>query len=165
MMKSCGYTTTVMPKEEPDSRSSSIDYQGSDDDIRSKFEQYIISLLVSYKAAQEVQVDASPKKDYLSPFHTSFIKQWEQTRNFKIWNQECRGPWQREPGHPFHGTTVFSVVSSSISAKISEFRQNMSPLHQTSLKTGDAVETTSVSNTNIKPQSTATTLFNNLSSW
>ena len=35
------------------SRKSSIDYQGSDDDIRSQIEQYLFSLAVSYKASLE----------------------------------------------------------------------------------------------------------------
>ena len=69
--------------------SHQIEYEGSDEEIRLKFEGYLSSLLLTYKHSIQ-QADHPPepvkKVDYLLDYGMPFVKAWQGTRNFKKWS-------------------------------------------------------------------------------
>lgn len=66
-----------------------IEYEGSDEEIRARFETYLSALLLSQKNSLET-ADLQPehgvrKVDYMSEFGTFFVKAWYNTQNYKKW--------------------------------------------------------------------------------
>ncbi|OAD70697.1 hypothetical protein PHYBLDRAFT_115220 [Phycomyces blakesleeanus NRRL 1555(-)] len=82
-------------------------FYGSDDYLRARFEEYVLSLLSSMKHAQassnfsdnsrgmhhsdssseEVMRDDDRERNYLSDYGMSWIMAWRETNNFRIWNK------------------------------------------------------------------------------
>ncbi|KAJ3064590.1 late secretory pathway protein avl9 [Podochytrium sp. JEL0797] len=89
------------------------DYEGSDNHIRTRFEAYTTSLVVTYKHALEIgnAVDESDldtevvSEDLLSDFNHTFLDLWTQTRNHQTWLQNPLvnlSTHHANPGHPNH---------------------------------------------------------------
>lgn len=94
------------------SENQQIDFDGSDDDIRARFDQYLISLLSSAKAAEDPTPEQRGKhlscfcnrltalfgknislslpsfagKDFYSDYNLSWVRCWQGTNNYRIWN-------------------------------------------------------------------------------
>jgi hypothetical protein len=90
-----------------------IEYEGSDEEIRAKFETYLSSLLLSQKHTLET-ADLQPepgvrKVDYMSEFGPLFVKAWYNTQNYKRWEAGLRT-------HVFPESVayVFFLIISSI---------------------------------------------------
>ncbi|KAI8092354.1 AVL9/DENND6 domain-containing protein [Gilbertella persicaria] len=77
-------------------------YLGSDDYLRARFEEYVLSLLSSVKHAQahnmldhvqelesteQVMTDEAEEHNYLSDYGMKWLMVWWDTNNFKKWNQ------------------------------------------------------------------------------
>ncbi|KAI9278184.1 transport protein Avl9-domain-containing protein [Phascolomyces articulosus] len=78
-------------------------YLGSDDYLRARFEEYILSLLSSMKHAQDANLipdnhsieessqtfttTTTGKKNYLADYGMSWLMSWRETNNFALWNQ------------------------------------------------------------------------------
>ncbi|KAJ3158458.1 late secretory pathway protein avl9 [Irineochytrium annulatum] len=106
-----------------------MEFEGSDDDIRSRMEAYLFSLLASVKYTNnpievnstspggDVAVIALKQRDVLTDFGMPWVKLWQQTNSYKHWNEtttidildKCN------PGHPKEGTSVMSIFSSKLS--------------------------------------------------
>ncbi|KAJ3388037.1 late secretory pathway protein avl9 [Lobulomyces angularis] len=133
---------------------SEIEFEGSDDDIRSRFEMYLLSLLVSSKAMQETvgsttspvnpsvdakaTINSAPRvaKDLFVDYNPAFIKLWHNSSSYKSWNESTsiaslkegipNGGYPISPGHPYQGTSAISAVQLSIAARFSEFSKQIS---------------------------------------
>eukprot|EP00842_Homolaphlyctis_polyrhiza_P005943 jgi/Hompol1/634/HPOL_004247-RA len=109
-----------------------IDYEGSDEDIRARFESYLVQMLASIN--YDNQAAAAGKTDYLSEYNMAFVKCWESTRSYKLWksvvDQDALS--MVNPGHPFHGYSALGEMSLHFSARVMELSKGMTPL-QTNL--------------------------------
>ncbi|KAJ3119119.1 late secretory pathway protein avl9 [Phlyctochytrium bullatum] len=137
-----GVTTTWCQEDAEDpTLNSQICFEGSDDDIRSRFETYFLRLLASVKYSTqppappaEATDGAAPQtapakpRDVLSDFNTNFIKAWQQTHNYKLWTDRVSSDVNTgEPiGHPKEGTSTIALLSSSVAQKFSEFSKSIS---------------------------------------
>ena len=64
-----------------------FEFEGSDEEIRSKFELYLESLLFAIKQSHSnssEHLESTKKPDYLS----TFIKAWQTTKNYTIWKEK-----------------------------------------------------------------------------
>jgi len=114
-----------------------IEFEGSDDDIRSRFEMYLLSLLVSSKSMQEPPVVEKDKRpvNYFYDYNANFVKTWQNSPSYKTWNEETsiealkegvpNNAYPVNPGHPYQGTSTISAVQSSISARFTEFSKSL----------------------------------------
>ncbi|KAH6581903.1 hypothetical protein BASA61_008791 [Batrachochytrium salamandrivorans] len=170
-----------------------IDFEGSDEDIRSRFETYITQMLASVKYDQDTALfnpeTGAKKLDHVSEFHLPFIKAWELSHSFTIWASvvDKDALQMINPGHPYHGYSALGEISTHFTAKLSEFSRNISPIQNNLTKaistaSGAVAATVSDAVTIIsdptqqeniqggrvaepaKPSS-ANQLFGNLSSW
>ncbi|KAJ3217536.1 late secretory pathway protein avl9 [Dinochytrium kinnereticum] len=121
------------------SLNSQMCFEGSDDDIRSRFESYLLRLLASVKyssqppASPEVSeggtATVAPKqRDVLSEFNLSWVKMWQQTQNYKLWNERVSADiaTTENIGHPKEGTSAMAIFQNSVAQKFSEFSKTMS---------------------------------------
>ncbi|KAG0051711.1 late secretory pathway protein avl9 [Gryganskiella cystojenkinii] len=96
------------------------EYLGSDDYLRAKFEEYILTLLSSVKHSQNIQPDdtidnvgSSGDRNMTADYGTYFVKAWQQTPNYDLWNNHVDWELLNEivaPGHPCQGN--FSLAHS-----------------------------------------------------
>ncbi|ORY53152.1 hypothetical protein BCR33DRAFT_815239, partial [Rhizoclosmatium globosum] len=172
-------TSTWLQEDDP-SLNQQIEFEGSDDDIRARFESYLFSFLVSAKLTLDppevvaTSPDApTPKpKDYTSDFNSSWVKLWQKTNNFKIWNEHTSGPHISSTGIPGHVKEVPSTLSY-MSAQLSQFSWNVMPAPQTvekALATAEstvksAVSTVAESQQAKTIQTGATQMFASVSGW
>ncbi|KAI9342940.1 transport protein Avl9-domain-containing protein [Obelidium mucronatum] len=126
--------TSTWSQEDDPTLNQQIEFEGSDDDIRARFESYLFSFLVSAKLTLDPpeiappSVDAPPPKpkDYTPDFNATWVKLWQKTNNFKIWNEHTSGPQISTAGiGPGHVKEVPSTISM-VSAKLSEFSWSIS---------------------------------------
>ncbi|KAJ3030043.1 UNVERIFIED_CONTAM: late secretory pathway protein avl9 [Siphonaria sp. JEL0065] len=101
------------------------DYEGSDNYIRTRFEEYTSSLLVTTKHAmlagggvEDLDLDTEVvDKDLLADFNYAWIDIWMQTENYKKWLSDPLvnpGDLLTAPGHPKHGVTDDDSVTSAL---------------------------------------------------
>lgn len=161
-------------QEDDPSLNQQIGFTGSDEDIRSRFEQYICSMLTSVKAAMAPpEVPTSPDsppakaKDYLTDFNHAFIKAWQQTKSCHVWEANTTSEilvLGISPGHPKEVPSTMALFQSSMSAKLQELGKNMAPMQQNlnkamesaSNKTGESTKTLHTS---------ASQMFSAMSGW
>ncbi|KAI8848914.1 transport protein Avl9-domain-containing protein, partial [Chytridium lagenaria] len=113
--------------------SSQISFEGSDDDIRARFETYLLRLLASVKYSTQPlpipeTIEGSVSPDVLSEFNVSWVKAWQQTQNYKIWNERVNVEvaTSESIGHPKEGTSAIALFQSSVAQKFQEFSKTMS---------------------------------------
>ncbi|KAL0076098.1 transport protein Avl9-domain-containing protein [Phycomyces blakesleeanus] len=130
-------------------------FYGSDDYLRARFEEYVLSLLSSMKHAQassnfsdnsrgmhhsdssseEVMRDDDRERNYLSDYGMSWIMAWRETNNFRIWNKYTDHEIYEivEPGHPGMGNISINDIQNTLSNRLKDLqlRQNLAPLRQT----------------------------------
>ncbi|CAD5123353.1 DgyrCDS11711 [Dimorphilus gyrociliatus] len=88
------------------------DWQGSEDWLRHQFKMYLLSL-----AAVAVNNDASTMDD----FNISFVKAWQLTNNFKIWQNHPRTILLHiNPEHLNHGQSYFPEFVKGAKDKLSQ---------------------------------------------
>ncbi|KAJ3004080.1 UNVERIFIED_CONTAM: late secretory pathway protein avl9, partial [Siphonaria sp. JEL0065] len=115
------------------------DYEGSDNYIRARFEEYTSTLLVTTKHAmlagcgvEDFDLDTEVvDKDLLADFNYAWIDMWMQTENYKKWLADPLvnpGDLLKTPGHPKHGVTDDDPVTSALKG----LRTTLSPI-QTNL--------------------------------
>jgi hypothetical protein len=83
-----------------------IGFEGSDEDIRTRFEAYLTQLLATLyyekHSSQEADPNASKhfmplfrvnilmspieKVDYVSDYNQAFVKAWKETENYRVWD-------------------------------------------------------------------------------
>ncbi|TPX34579.1 hypothetical protein SmJEL517_g02875 [Synchytrium microbalum] len=132
-----------------------INYEGSDEDIRSRFEMYLLSLMSCVKAADNASNGSpsspAPKaKDLLSEFNPIWVAQWMATNNYGTWDRST-SPSICElypPSHPFQGTTALGAMQASLANKMTEMKLDRA-----------------ISNTSNKLQEGQQKLFAGVSSW
>ncbi|KAG0318022.1 late secretory pathway protein avl9 [Linnemannia gamsii] len=122
---------------------SQTEYAGSDDYLRAKFEEYILTLLSSVKHAQKVtQTEDSTEgmgnpsdRDMTADYGTYFIKAWQQTPNYQLWNDYVDWELLNEivaPGHPCQGNFSLAHVQRRLANQLKDMRidKNFVPLKQ-----------------------------------
>ncbi|GAB5590512.1 hypothetical protein Unana1_05412 [Umbelopsis nana] len=128
-------------------------YLGSDDYLRARFEEYIMSLLSSVKYAQafdpknafktetaleDVIRDEEKEKNYLLDYGMNWVNAWRMTNSYKLWDEYTDHEIYEivEPGHPGQGNMSLGDLQNSLSNRIRDMRirQNLSPLRQTFTK-------------------------------
>ncbi|KAF9573030.1 late secretory pathway protein avl9 [Mortierella alpina] len=119
------------------------EYAGSDDYLRAKFEEYILTLLSSVKHAQFTQVDDSidgignaTDKDLTADYGVYFIKAWQLTPNYQLWNDYVDWELLNEivaPGHPCQGNFSLAHVQRRLANQFKDMGidKNLQPLKQT----------------------------------
>ncbi|KAI9488955.1 transport protein Avl9-domain-containing protein [Zychaea mexicana] len=135
--------------ESDPSRPMQNTYLGSDDYLRARFEEYILSLLSSMKHAQDANLipdgwchsylhtmhSIMTEKNYLSDYGMSWLMAWRETNNFTLWNQYTDHEIYEivEPGHPGMGNISISDIQNTLSNRLRDLqlRQNLAPLRQT----------------------------------
>ncbi|EGF77599.1 hypothetical protein BATDEDRAFT_91587 [Batrachochytrium dendrobatidis JAM81] len=111
-----------------------IEFEGSDEDIRSRFEVYLTQMLASVKYNHDTlpsTLEPGAKKlDYVSEYHMPFIKAWEASDSYHTWMSvvDKDALQMINPGHPFHGYSALGEISTHFSAKLSEFSRTISPV-------------------------------------
>ncbi|KAJ3276187.1 late secretory pathway protein avl9 [Terramyces sp. JEL0728] len=150
-----------------------IDFEGSDDDIRARFEQYTTQLF----ASMEYEMNTPPlepnakKIDYISEYNAAWVKSWQSSKSFEIWNamhdKEYVG--MINPGHPCHGHTIFGAVQNSLVASLTVLGKNMTPISK-GLSSATAAVTSTVSDAVQSVAETPTEnvpgqLLQNVSTW
>ncbi|CDS09209.1 hypothetical protein LRAMOSA10569 [Lichtheimia ramosa] len=127
-------------------------YLGSDDYLRARFEEYILSLLSSMKHAQdanlipnmenaedasheEVMADDDSQRNYLTDYSMRWLMAWRETNNFALWNKYTDHEIYEivEPGHPGMGNISIVDIQNTLSNRFRELqlKQNLAPLRQT----------------------------------
>ncbi|KAF9423964.1 late secretory pathway protein avl9 [Podila epigama] len=119
------------------------EYAGSDDYLRAKFEEYILTLLSSVKHSQYAQIDDSieaignntSERNMTSDYGTHFIKAWQQTPNYQLWNDFVDWELLNEivaPGHPCQGNFSLAHVQRRLANQFKDMRidKNFVPLKQ-----------------------------------
>ncbi|KAI8141594.1 transport protein Avl9-domain-containing protein [Fennellomyces sp. T-0311] len=138
--------------EKDPSRTLQNTYLGSDDYLRARFEEYILSMLSSMKHAQdanllpetmddqqephdEVMRDDDREKNYLSDYGMNWVMAWRETSNFALWNQYTDHEIYEivEPGHPGMGNISITDIQNTLSNRLRDLqlRQNLAPLRNT----------------------------------
>ncbi|KAI8640104.1 transport protein Avl9-domain-containing protein [Parasitella parasitica] len=130
-------------------------YLGSDDYLRARFEEYILSLLSSVKHAQahslldsvydsmdngansgeEVMTDENEEHNYLTDYGMKWLIAWWETNNFKKWNQYTDHEIYEivEPGHPGMGNISIADIQNTLSNRLRDLqlKQNLAPIRNT----------------------------------
>ncbi|KAF9900254.1 late secretory pathway protein avl9 [Linnemannia zychae] len=132
----------IQAVNESGSNDSQTEYAGSDDYLRAKFEEYILTLLSSIKHAQATQTEDSPEgmgnpsdRDMTADYGTYFIKAWQQTPNYQLWNDYVDWELLNEivaPGHPCQGNFSLAHVQRRLANQLKDMRidKNLVPLKQ-----------------------------------
>ncbi|KAG0266738.1 late secretory pathway protein avl9 [Mortierella polycephala] len=126
------------------SNDAQTEYTGSDDYLRAKFEEYILTLLSSVKHSQLTLPDDSIEgmgntnadKDMTADYGTYFIKAWQQTPNYHLWNDYVDWELLNEivaPGHPCQGNFSLAHVQRRLANQFKDMGidKNLAPLKQT----------------------------------
>ncbi|KAJ3205417.1 Unconventional myosin-Ie [Entophlyctis luteolus] len=103
-----------------------IEFEGSDEDIRSRFESYLFSFLISAKLTLS-PTETSPvsgelpppkSKDYLVDFGSTWVKLWQKTNNFNVWNAQTNTNDMNNigigPGHVKEVPSTMSLMSAQL---------------------------------------------------
>ncbi|KAJ3324483.1 late secretory pathway protein avl9 [Boothiomyces sp. JEL0866] len=147
-----------------------IDFEGSDDDIRARFEQYTTQLF----ACMEYELNTpplEPNTNYISEYNTAWVKAWQNSKSFEIWNsmhdKEYVG--MINPGHPCHGHTIFGAVQNSLVASLSVLGKNMTPISK-GISSATAAVTSTVSDavqsvSETPAENVPNQLLQNVSTW
>ncbi|KAG1178027.1 hypothetical protein G6F70_000019 [Rhizopus microsporus] len=124
-------------------------YLGSDDYLRARFEEYILSLLSSVKYAQahhqlddvldnlgsETVIGENEEHNYLTDYGMKWLRAWWQTNNFKKWNQYTDYEIYEivEPGHPGMGHISMTDLQNTLSNRLRDLQlnQNLAPIRNT----------------------------------
>ncbi|CAO3609522.1 unnamed protein product [Cunninghamella blakesleeana] len=128
-------------------------YLGSDDYLRARFEEYILSLLSSTKHAQdsnilstmdgdydqmvseEVILDDDKERNYILDYGVKWWNMWRETTNFKLWNQFTDHEIYEivEPGHPGMGNISILDIQNTLSNRFRDLqlRNNLAPIGKT----------------------------------
>ncbi|GJJ74122.1 hypothetical protein EMPS_06480 [Entomortierella parvispora] len=118
------------------------EYTGSDDYLRAKFEEYILTLLSSVKHSQNIQPDdtidgvgSSGDRNMTADYGTYFVKAWQQTPNYQLWNDFVDWELLNEivaPGHPCQGNFSLAHVQRRLANQLKDMRidKNLVPLKQ-----------------------------------
>ncbi|KAG0022305.1 late secretory pathway protein avl9 [Entomortierella chlamydospora] len=124
------------------SNNDQTEYTGSDDYLRAKFEEYILTLLSSVKHSQFTQPDDSIEgigsandRNLISDYGTYFVKAWQQTPNYQLWNDYVDWELLNEivaPGHPCQGNFSLAHVQRRLANQFKDMRidKNLAPLKQ-----------------------------------
>ncbi|KAF9279847.1 late secretory pathway protein avl9 [Linnemannia elongata] len=133
----------IQAVNESGSTDSQTEYAGSDDYLRAKFEEYILTLLSSVKHAQKVtQTEDSTEgmgnpsdRDMTADYGTYFIRAWQQTPNYQLWNDYVDWELLNEivaPGHPCQGNFSLAHVQRRLANQLKDMRidKNLVPLKQ-----------------------------------
>ncbi|KAI8899329.1 transport protein Avl9-domain-containing protein [Globomyces pollinis-pini] len=139
-----------------------INFEGSDDDIRARFESYVTQLFASMEYdINTPPIEAGQKKiDYLSEFNLVWVKAWKSSPSYAIWEQGHDSEYvgMINPGHPCHGYSALNEISTSIAASFSALGRGIT------LRTQPAA-TPEVLEEQPADSVTATQLMQNVSSW
>ncbi|KAF9437796.1 late secretory pathway protein avl9 [Entomortierella beljakovae] len=118
------------------------EYIGSEDYLRAKFEEYILTLLSSVKHSQFTPVDDSIEgigsandKNLITDYGTYFVKAWQETPNYQLWNDYVDWELLNEivaPGHPCQGNFSLAHVQRRLANQFKDMRidKNLAPLKQ-----------------------------------
>ena len=110
------------------SQNQQIEFEGSDDDIRARFEGYLTQLLSSVEydfntpandpKNSKLQLSFVEKIDYISEYNSLWINSWKTLPCYKIWSDARSKDYLEmiNPGHPCHGHSVLDSIAASFSA-------------------------------------------------
>ncbi|KAF9158158.1 late secretory pathway protein avl9 [Actinomortierella ambigua] len=124
------------------SGAAETEYAGSDDYLRAKFEEYILTLLSSVKHAQftknedPVEGIGHPNDRHLTAdYGMYFIRAWQQTTNYQLWNDYVDWELLNEivvPGHPCQGNFSLSDVQRRLANQFKDMKldKNLAPFKQ-----------------------------------
>ncbi|KAI9090826.1 transport protein Avl9-domain-containing protein [Phlyctochytrium arcticum] len=169
-------TATWSPEDDM-SMNQQLSFEGSDDDIRSRFELYLVSLLSSVKTSQTAAISVDPAirgKDFLADFNSQWVKAWQGTIHYTKWLAQIGGDLPDAlsftPAHPRQGASTFGMLQTSFAERLSSIGRNLSPLQQNVSKAVEsgitrAVDTVTDPQQQQKIQATTNQLFANVSSY
>ncbi|KAG2212399.1 hypothetical protein INT47_001760, partial [Mucor saturninus] len=125
-------------------------YLGSDDYLRARFEEYMLSMLSSVKHAQvhnmmdkvyednnseEIMTDEAEEHNYLSDYGMKWLKAWWETNSFIKWNKYTDHEIYEivEPGHPGMGNLSIADLQNTLSNRLRDLqlKQNLAPIRNT----------------------------------
>ncbi|KAG0320405.1 late secretory pathway protein avl9 [Dissophora globulifera] len=118
------------------------EYTGSDDYLRAKFEEYILTLLSSVKHSQFTQADETIEgianandRNLIADYGIHFVTAWQQTPSYQLWNDYVDWELLNEivaPGHPCQGNVSLAHVQRRLANHLKEMRieKNFQPLKQ-----------------------------------
>ncbi|KAG0006814.1 late secretory pathway protein avl9 [Modicella reniformis] len=126
-----------------DLNGAQTEYAGSDDYLRAKFEEYLLTLLSSVKHSQFTPMDetienigsSSMDKTLTADYGMYFVKAWQQTPNFQLWNDYVDWELLNEiiaPGHPCQGNFSLAHVQRRLANQFKDMGidKNLQPLKQ-----------------------------------
>ncbi|KAJ3020263.1 hypothetical protein HKX48_001089 [Thoreauomyces humboldtii] len=164
------------------SMNQQLSFEGSDDDIRARFEAYLQSMLASVKTAQTAAISVDPAvrgKDFIADFNPLWVRSWQSTIHYNKWLSSNGGELPEtlnvNPAHPCQGASAFGILQTSIAARFSDFGKSLSPVQQNISKAVEssisraettitkAVETVSDPQQQQKLQAGASQVFSNVS--
>ncbi|KAI8913023.1 transport protein Avl9-domain-containing protein [Powellomyces hirtus] len=170
--------------EEDMSMNQQLSFDGSDDDIRGRFEVYLLSMLASVKTSQTAAISVDPAvrgKDFIADFNPLWVRGWQSTIHYNKWLAANGGELPEtvniSPAHPCQGASAFGILQTSLAARFSDFGKSLSPVQQNITKAVEkslvqaetsitkAVETVSDPQQQAKLQAGASQMFSNVSSF
>ncbi|ORY01139.1 hypothetical protein K493DRAFT_312539 [Basidiobolus meristosporus CBS 931.73] len=107
------------------------EYEGSDEYIRGKFENYLLAFLSSVYYAEMgdehgsfelVSVTDGTEKIQIKEFNESWVNHWIDTRNYEIWKSQMVPEYISiiEPRHPGQGGSAINDMQRKISNSLSD---------------------------------------------
>ncbi|KAI8914635.1 transport protein Avl9-domain-containing protein [Gorgonomyces haynaldii] len=149
-----------------------IEFQGSDDDIRARMEEYLTQFLASVSYDNRPVEEGTKKVDYLSEYNMQWVQQWKKTQGYQVWTGQHKPEYLEmiNPGHPCHGFSTLGAVQSQFAARLAELGKSITPTVSRAVSTAAASATDAVNavvdqQQQDQIQATTNQLFTNVSTW
>ena len=117
------------------SRPTTLQFKGSDDYLRMKFQSYISSMLAAIKASEDKSGQANHDPNTIASFGTDFIHAFKLTQAFVTWNTWTDDQLYNivSAKHPCEGkTSVIEDVGLQLTAGLHDLRlnENLAPTRE-----------------------------------
>ncbi|KAL1920224.1 uncharacterized protein VTP21DRAFT_1370 [Calcarisporiella thermophila] len=121
-------------------QSNTMEYIGSDDFLRARFEEYLLSILASIRHAESLEsenlevITVTNEKNYLSDYNLNWVTTWKTTNNYQIWNRYADYEIYEicEPGHPYASNSSLSEFQRQFTNRLRDinFENNLAPIRE-----------------------------------
>ncbi|KAK9703210.1 hypothetical protein K7432_010851 [Basidiobolus ranarum] len=121
------------------------EYQGSDEYIRAKFENYLLAFLSSiyysemggeHESFEVVSVTDGTETIQIKDFNETWVHHWTGTKNYEIWKTQMMPEFISiiEPRHPGHGGSTINDMQRKISNSLYDLHLDLGPITGTIAK-------------------------------